>query len=1126
MRMLPLLAVPLALFTSTAAAQTSPDALTPGTLRSYSTLHSIGVEWDVTGDADHDASANVQYRVRGASAWQSALPLVRVDYNGSNMLAGSVLFLQPNTDYDVSLALSDPDGGSEARQIIVRTRPVPAAPSSGRVLHVIPGAGGGDGSLLSPFAGVAAAQAAAVPGDTFLLHAGDYGGRIRFDRAGTATSYIVWKAAGDGEVLLRGIDVAASHLWLEGLTVRDLGSALLSANSPTNVVVTRCQFLNNAYAIFLQGAGSNWYIADNTIVGNTPATSGSLDGEGIDLNVTSGHTVAHNSITNVADGISYPHTNVDMFGNDIFDCSDDGLELDNGRANVRVWGNRVHNAVHNGISFQPQSGGPWYIVRNQIVGSTEAALKFRTTDRFVLLHNTIVHWGDAWPGTSMMCCNEWDLLRAYARNNLWISVQGGQIWGFETHTRDWRTDLDYDGFDWGSSTEPFTYEGFTYPDVWSFSSASGLEANAIRVSHSICFSDFQVPGPSPMSVPRHVMALQPTCEAVDSGVILPNINDDFSGSAPDRGAHEYGHATATYGPRPAATPPPAAPTGLTATAATAQINLQWADQSSNEAGFFIERSSAGQPFAFLASVAPDTGTYSDTSAAAGTQYSYRVAAYNDGGRSPYSNTASATIPASAGVDEIVLYAAEATTIAGQWQLVTDASAATGRRVQNPNAGAAKLATALAAPTSYFELTFNADAGRPYRLWMRGKATSNSWANDSVFIQFDKSVTQAGAPVYRIGTTSATAYTLEDCTSCGVSGWGWQDNGFGAGVLGPAIYFAASGPQRIRIQVREDGLGIDQVVLSAVKYLTSSPGALKNDTTILARTGSGDGDPANVPPAVRITSPVANATFTAPATISIVADASDSDGSISSVEFFANGTRVGIRTAAPWTFTWSGVGAGSYSLTARATDNLGATTTSAAVPMSVAAASSTSEIVLYARTATIGGGWTVTAETTAAGGARLQNPNLGAAKLTAPLASPTKYFELTFTADAGKPYRLWIRGKATSNSWANDSVYVQFDKSVTQSGTAIYRIGTTSATTYTLEDCVGCGVSLWGWQDNGFGTSVLGPAIYFASSGPQRIRIQVREDGLGIDQVVLSAVKYLSTAPGALKNDTTILPASQ
>jgi hypothetical protein len=65
----------------------------------------------------------------------------------------------------------------------------------------------------------------------------------------------------------------------------------------------------------------------------------------------------------------------------------------------------------------------------------------------------------------------------------------------------------------------------------------------------------------------------------------------------------------------------------------------------------------------------------------------------------------------------------------------------------------------------------------------------------------------------------------------VSGWGWQDNGYGPGALGPVIYFA-SAAQKVRVQVREDGLSIDQIVLSPVQYLTAAPGAGKNDATIL------------------------------------------------------------------------------------------------------------------------------------------------------------------------------------------------------------------------------------------------------------------------------------------------------
>jgi hypothetical protein len=179
-----------------------------------------------------------------------------------------------------------------------------------------------------------------------------------------------------------------------------------------------------------------------------------------------------------------------------------------------------------------------------------------------------------------------------------------------------------------------------------------------------------------------------------------------------------------------------------------------------------------------------------------------------------------------------LYAADATRVVGTWRLVADATAAAGLRMSQPNAGAAKLTTALAAPSNYFELTFNAEAGRGYRLWLRGKATNNSFANDSAHVQFSGSVTPAGAPTWRIGTTSSTVFVLEDCSGCGVSGWGWADNGYGAD--GPLVFFSTSGPQTIRIQQREDGLSIDQIVLSPDTYRNAAPGATKNDTTIVAR----------------------------------------------------------------------------------------------------------------------------------------------------------------------------------------------------------------------------------------------------------------------------------------------------
>lgn len=173
--------------------------------------------------------------------------------------------------------------------------------------------------------------------------------------------------------------------------------------------------------------------------------------------------------------------------------------------------------------------------------------------------------------------------------------------------------------------------------------------------------------------------------------------------------------------------------------------------------------------------------------------------------------------------DIVLQASQASIKAGKWSVANDSSAVGGRKMRHADSGAAKRKTAAADPTSYFELTFTATAGVPYHFWLHGRADGDDWDNDSVFVQFSGSVTSSGTPVFRFGTTSATEVNLEECKGCGLArGWRWQDNGWGKGVLGPEIYFAKSGTQTLRIQSREDGLSIDQLLLSPSTYRKRAP----------------------------------------------------------------------------------------------------------------------------------------------------------------------------------------------------------------------------------------------------------------------------------------------------------------
>jgi hypothetical protein len=92
----------------------------------------------------------------------------------------------------------------------------------------------------------------------------------------------------------------------------------------------------------------------------------------------------------------------------------------------------------------------------------------------------------------------------------------------------------------------------------------------------------------------------------------------------------------------------------------------------------------------------------------------------------------------------------------------------------------------------------------------------------------------------------------------------------------------------------------------------------------------------VPPTVALTAPANNATFAAPGPIILTANAADTDGTVSSVAFFANATLLGTATSSPYRFDWSGAAAGTYQVVAVATDSAGLTATSSAANMTVTA----------------------------------------------------------------------------------------------------------------------------------------------------------------------------------------------
>jgi hypothetical protein len=394
--------------------------------------------------------------------------------------------------------------------------------------------------------------------------------------------------------------------------------------------------------------------------------------------------------------------------------------------------------------------------------------------------------------------------------------------------------------------------------------------------------------------------------------------------------------------------------------------------------------------------------------------------------------AASAAPAQTHPQTIVLWTSTvpASNIHGSWQRVADPSAAGGAALTIPDRGTPKISPALAAPGSYFEIAFSAQAAVAYHLWVRLRAEGNKTSNDSIHVQFNDSTDITGTPIARIGTTGSAEVTLQDGASgAPLQNWGWADNGWG--TAGAPILFAADGTHVIRVQQREDGAFVDQIVLSADAFSSTAPGTTVNDTT----------------------------TF----------DSTD-------------GTPVPILSAAGTDVLWPG-----------------------SLPASA-----------------LIGNWRPVVDASAAGGTALRNADAGQAKIAGALANPPDAFDVTFNADAGVPYHVWIRMRADGDSLANDSVYVQFDDTLDANGAAFARIGTATAAEFVLQSGPGAAPPRgWGWTDNGWGT--LGTHVQFESTGRHTLRVQQREDGATIDQIVISPDAYLTNAPGPRRDDTTLLP---
>ena len=549
------------------------------------TLHCLGLRWYVDGDDNGNATAAVSYRRAGDGEWLPALPMLRVNrevvdrdhgkYVCGNLFAGSILRLAPATQYEVRVRLADPDGGSAEQSVPVTTRAIPGPPEALRTLHVY--APTFDGVRRQPsFDDLSKALGQAAPGDRVLLSPGIHKGNAMLRVAGTGAAPIVISGASRDATIIAGsdgdgrgaaLDVTGSHhLFIENLTIRGgrFGIYTGNKNQPDgtrDLVVRNCRIDDVETGIYAYSPGSaNWFIADNLIVGRNPAwfprDAQKVSHTGINF-YGRGHIVCRNRIEKFWDCLAianYGHPPrerdmacgaIDMYGNDLSQALDDCIETDYASHNVRVWGNRLMNA-HVGVSCQPVYGGPVYILRNEMVNCTYTAFKLHNwPSGLYILHNTSVL-----PGQGFRSDEIWQ--NAVVRNNLFL---GHRRYAMETGSPHRRTTLDYNGY--RKTDDPLRFIKWKdwqgryerYATLAELAKGTGHEAHGIMVDYD-GFVSCPVPVEAQSADPEvYDLALRPGAPAVDAGEYLPNINDGFTGPAPDIGCRESAATPPMYGPQ-------------------------------------------------------------------------------------------------------------------------------------------------------------------------------------------------------------------------------------------------------------------------------------------------------------------------------------------------------------------------------------------------------------------------------------------------------------------------------------------------------------------------------------------------------------------------------------------------
>ncbi len=452
----------LLIFTLPPITLAASNSTTVGELELVAAYENIGVHSHFTGDDNGNNSTLLRYRVYGSGTWITGVDLykdtrdevIEVGLYGDPIegpygipnpykdeYRGIIFGLEPNTDYEVEVVYTDPDGVSGTARTVIRTLDFDP-PSTGNNYWVDPdrGSDSNPGTEASPWATVQHAADSVSAGDTVnisgtITEGGSaYGGRgIEVRNSGTPDNYITFQSAdpenmavfnGEGTrwhalqlfgsyIRIRNLEMTNYHGDPGGAVViggrQDEGADLVTGN-----IVENCT---------ISDPGGSWACAgvllrysEASLIQNNYIYSTAYDDRssayGIFFFGTTGKNVVRNnyiysdavykdSIGGIANFSMNGGSGPDSFiyDNYIYGSWDDGIEIEGGNCNVAVWGNIIKNndvdsggaSMNMGIGISSTIVGPLYVMRNVIIDHGDAAFKTGTSSYgpMYIYHNTI-----------------------------------------------------------------------------------------------------------------------------------------------------------------------------------------------------------------------------------------------------------------------------------------------------------------------------------------------------------------------------------------------------------------------------------------------------------------------------------------------------------------------------------------------------------------------------------------------------------------------------------------------------------------------------------------------------------------------------------------------------------------